>query len=76
MLFVAGEEVMMGGEKFVVLCEGGGRRRRERRAWRGGRMSKVEGGGRVAGGLGDIEGWGWGSGGEVVVWEAIGVLVR
>lgn len=28
----------------------GGRRRRERMAWRGGRMSKVEGGGNVAGG--------------------------
>lgn len=41
----AGEEVI-GGEK--VVCEGG-RRRRERSAWRGGRMSKVDGGGSVVG---------------------------
>lgn len=56
MLFVAGEEVM-GGEKVVLDCEAG-RSRRERREWRGGRMSKVEGGGRVVGGLGEFEGRG------------------
>lgn len=52
----AGEEVI-DGEK--VVCEGG-RRRRERSAWRGGRMSKVEGEGSVVGyevwevGVGDV----------------------
>lgn len=41
----AGEEVIE-GEK--VVCEGGSRRR-ARSAWRGGRMSKVEGEGSVVG---------------------------
>lgn len=39
-----GEEVASGGEVTAALAAG--RSRRERRAWRGGRMSNVEGGGR------------------------------
>lgn len=48
-----GAVAVVSGEGVVPSRECG-RRRRERRAWRGGRMSKRWGGGRVEGGGGDV----------------------